>query len=76
MFASTRRHEIGIAASHALFAALGRLLVRVRTLPAVAMQRIRRVAPEHLIVAVMALALALFALVLFTSSTSTGRGGR
>ena len=76
MFISLRQYPLGGTASHALLAALGRLLVRVRTLSAVAVQRVRRLEPEHVVVAVMILALALFLLVLFTGSTSTGRGGR
>ena len=76
MFISLRQYPLGGTASHALLAALGRLLVRLRTLPAMAMQRVRRIAPEHVILAIMVLALVLFAIVLFTDSTSTGRGGR
>jgi hypothetical protein len=76
MLAATPRHETGITGPHALLAVLGRLLVRIRAAPAAAVQRVRRVRPEHLIVAVMIAALGLFLLILWTGSTGVGRGGR
>ena len=76
MFVSLRSHGHSLTPPHPLLSGLGRLLVRVRRAPTFLWHRIRRLTPEHILGALMVAALVLFFVLLFTQSTSVGRGGR